>query len=64
MSLGRAPLEIQCAMRSIFKGVVILLLRIVVPDDLDELAVARAAAVGDDDFVVRGIGRAFAAEAD
>ena len=39
-------------------------LRIVVADDLDELAVARAALIGDDDFVIRMVESAFAAETD
>ena len=62
VSDGCAPRAIQCSARSSFS---VLLspgfLRIVGPDDLDEFAVARAAAVGHDDFVIRAILRAFSA---
>ena len=62
VSDGCAPREIQCSMRSSFKrAVVIRLLRIVGPDDLDEFSVARAAAVGHHDFVIGAILRAFSA---
>src|SRR5690349_15785100 len=50
--------------RKIEVGVVALLLRIVVPDDLDELPVAGATCVCYDDLVVRTLAGAFAAEAD
>src|SRR5438132_1571721 len=40
------------------------LFRIVVADLLDEFAVARAAAVGDDDFVIRVVERTLSAESD
>src|SRR4051812_45645015 len=43
-------------------GVGAFLLWIVVPDDLDELAVARAALVGDDNFIIRGVFGTLAAE--
>ena len=54
---------VLCA-REIEIGVIGLFLRIIVPDDLDELPVAGAAAVCDDNLVVRALGGAFPAEAD
>ena len=48
------PIELQ---RAVVPG----LLRIVGADDLDKFSVARAAAVGHDDLVIRAIHRAFSA---
>jgi hypothetical protein len=48
------PIQLQGA-------VMIGLFRIVRPDNLDEFAIARAAAVGHDHLVVRAIPRAFSA---
>ena len=39
-------------------------LRVVVANDLDELAIARAAAIGDHDFVIGAVRRPFSAESD
>ena len=43
------------------RAVVVGLLRIVRSDDLNEFPVARAAAIGHDDLVIRAIPRAFSA---
>ena len=62
VSDGCAPRAIQCSARSIFSVLFSpCILRIVGADDLDEFAVARAAAVGHDDFVIRAILGAFSA---
>jgi len=50
--------------RKIDIGVVPSLLRIIVTNDLDKLAIARTALIGNDDFVVRVIQAAFTAETD
>jgi hypothetical protein len=43
------------------RAVMVGLLRIIRPEDLDEFPVAWAAAIGHDDFVIRAISRAFSA---
>ena len=48
------PIQLQ-------RAVMLGLLRIVRPDDLDKFAIARAAAIGHDHLVVRAIPRAFSA---
>ena len=62
VSDGCAPRAIQCSARSIFNVLFSPgIFGIVGPDDLDEFPVARAAAVGHDDFVIRAILCAFSA---
>ena len=43
------------------RAVMIGLLRIICPDDLDEFSIARTATVGHDDLVIGAILRAFSA---
>ena len=45
-------------------GVLTSLFRVVVADDLDELAITRAARICNNNFVIRAIGGSFAAKTD